>query len=619
MSADELVAKMPSLVDLEGARSERFMQVMDTWPKSRVSILEETRRILNERFASIRSRSISRLLNWFTDMERLSAGSFGEISKGCIRQWSARLVPTEPPKCVRYFLKEYDEYGHAAGESVAHTVHLIIKTMVPLSGKQLLHHSPFSGHTSKFDDWVGEVNSVREVMIGRLLNLLVVHNVTPHVPLIYEPFHVIRDNRNAFAMELSHMSFANFMSSRILSTVSDAEAKELLDVAVLQVCNGLLCAQKHYDFRHNDFHSKNVMMTFIYKTKYNYKVGDSYYSVPNYGMCWKLIDFGYSSSPVFHKHDIAHAYMHSPALTRAPKFFDLTDHAAELFDILRLLTSGKLCTGGLTAERKKLVHDKLDGYVETLRKIGAASDKRGSLLLAREQFLENIAHMRRSRTLLPSTVAFSELVRSRNGELMERFFHVLAARYKVGAIPRGLVFDAESSPFADGDIVLDGVHDKPITVSKDMVRKVEAEAVEIPVQPKSVSPEGRNYFLEQAFPMAFGGAPPPKLVTYYDIMDALKLVAEDEITAEVVGQVDAALRTLLTDDEDTFILHHHFSGPMYLIAVNVLKNRTSLELMKAWLLAQPDNPVTEVISALHKEVVASDWPRGKRAFFKTYL
>ena len=454
---------IPSLVDLEGegegegVASDAFMRAVETWPKTRANILEETRRLLSDRFTAIGSRNISRMSEWFTSLTALSSGAYGTIIRGCVRAWAADMTPIEPPSCVHYVLRDID--------AVPHTIFLVIKLMTPFEAPRMLA-TPFSGLTRTFGDWVGERNGVREVMMGRLLNLLVVQGITPHFPLIYEPFHIVNTNLDAFAMELSHMSFSNFLCSKILKAVDKTAAVELLDVALLQITNGLLCAQKHYDFRHNDFHGNNAMMTFITVSRYTYKVADKYYSIPNYGMCWKLIDFGMAASTVFNEHDVVHTAMYSVALSVADQYFDLKDHAVELFDILRLVTYAKAEVGDdLPVAVQRAVKKRLDEYVGMLRDIAVASTRRGTLLQARGKFVEN--ERRSEERLMGATPAFVASMQA--GGLLEVFFHRLAAKFKTAGTPAAttVIFDSNASPFAAGDIVLEGItRGSPITVVK---------------------------------------------------------------------------------------------------------------------------------------------------------
>ena len=447
---------MPSLVDLEGTTSSAFMQAANTWPATRINILEQTRTLLNDRFATVHSRNIPHLDEWFYDLETIGSGAFGTVYSGCVRAWDAANAPK--PRCVKYDLR-----GLGAGDDTTeHDIFLVIKAMKPLDADvALLKNAPYAGHNSDFTSWVGEENSVREVVMGRLLNLLVVHDVTPHFPLIYEPFHIVDSNRSAFAMELAHMSFANFMSSKILASLDAVNVIQVLDVAILQLCNGLLCAHKHYDFRHNDFHAQNAMMTFITDTTYSYKVAGSYYDIPNYGMCWKLIDFGYSASRVFDKDDLAHSAMHSPALSVAYKYFDLTDHAMEFFDMLRLVSSSLKSTDALRSPTKETVNARLDEYVALMKELAVASDKRGSIQIARAAYVANTKRV--TSKLVRATPEFSNLMHTSG--LLEQLFARLAERFKVSS-PAGVVFDANASPFADGDIVLEGIDNEPIVVTE---------------------------------------------------------------------------------------------------------------------------------------------------------
>ena len=457
-ASKQRLSKVPSLVDLAGAESDDFMLVMETWPNTRTDILEMTRIEMNARFKAEGSRTISKLAKWFAFLERVGHSSvYGEVFRACLRAWETHTKPASPVSCLQYEMRL-----PGAASASRHSVSLIVKTLKPFTQK-LLGDVPYSGHDAAFQKWVGNKNTVREVMMGRLLNLLVTLDVTPHLPIIYEPFYIEEKNANGFAMEMAHLSFSNFLESTILLPKTNEEALELLDVAILQICNGLLCAQKHYDFRHNDFHAENAMMTYITDTTYNYKVNGSFYKIPNYGMCWKPIDFGFTSSTVFDHHDPAHLVMHSFSLESLDDVEgSLSVHAMEFFDLIRLCTYAEqeVMRRGRPSTRKRLIKEALRGYVELMGKISIESAEMGSLAKARAVYAKNI--VRSTKTLKPASVHFSRLMRSSG--LLDTFFETLAARYKVKGKPHGVVFDANVSPFAHGNIILEGIHKKLITV-----------------------------------------------------------------------------------------------------------------------------------------------------------
>jgi len=206
-----------------------------------------------------------------------------------------------------------------------------------------------------------------------------------------------------------------------------------LDSMVLQICHGLLCAQKHFDFRHNDLHVDNVMATFITDTSYNYLLEGKVYPIQNYGMCWKVIDFGFAACAAFGERDVAEALLHSIAPLRVSRSGPC---AVELLDLLYLLQSARAMSGDTIQAR-------IDMYIDLLHDISDASEQRNSLhaVIARSQ------HDRFAITM-PS-VETSASVRSSG--LLERFFITLASRRdgpQAREISSGPVFDAESSPFS---------------------------------------------------------------------------------------------------------------------------------------------------------------------------
>jgi hypothetical protein len=76
---------------------------------------------------------------------------------------------------------------------------------------------------------------------------------------------------------------------------------------------------------------------------YQYVVDGVQYDVPNYGMCWKLIDFGFSSSTeLFGCYDNGTMLACSHALSVADTYgLQPKAHSAEMYDLVRFMTAAK--------------------------------------------------------------------------------------------------------------------------------------------------------------------------------------------------------------------------------------------------------------------------------------
>jgi hypothetical protein len=189
-----------------------------------------------------------------------------------------------------------------------------------------------------------EENSIREILFSRLLSNLVESGVTPHFPILYSSAYNGRSNQ--IVSERCNETFLDFLNT--LSMVYPvAFRNRLLRVALLQLVHGLAAAQRHYGFLHADLHAKNAMVSYIDPVVYTYKVGGKYFSVPTYGMCWKVIDFGQSSAAALPGTDNADMLVKTAVLDRLRHGSDrafaiiktaMSTHAAEMFDILRLLS-----------------------------------------------------------------------------------------------------------------------------------------------------------------------------------------------------------------------------------------------------------------------------------------
>ena len=317
-------------------------------------------------------------------------------------------------------------------------------------------------------------NPYREIAMGRLLNMLVRYGVTPHLPLIYENF-TIGDTHVGLVTELSHMTFKDFLMCNLMRQTSDETVTKLIGVALLQICHGIMCAQDYYDFRHNDLHPDNVMMTFISNTVYNYRIGDRLFAVRNYGMCWKLIDFGLCSSKEFAKDDVARAYAHYKVLRALKPMESETKETAaeesvmvetfrgfalEMWDVVYLLLGaiGTVRRSTHVEARKTLIERVLHEKLMTLKRVSRDSTVGDTLELA---YLHGMARLEKHPT---ESVVTSDYVRNaRNTSLLKFVFSDWAKRYETAHVPSdSVVFqDNGAIPMTERESILLSVVSPP--------------------------------------------------------------------------------------------------------------------------------------------------------------
>ena len=419
-----------------------YMEAIETWPSLRANLLQ----IIQERLEPVLTRlhrRIKKLDDIFFDIIKLGAESaFGEVYTGCIRAGAGCF---KVPGLV--------------DATAEHPVRLIIKLLPPVLPADAVPGIPYAGLLEKRGRqrksvpdsvervWVGAYNPLREIVMGRFLNQLVRRNVTPHFLMIYESFTVSRPQKDGFAMEMCHFDFSDYML-HLLDVEDIATRSTLLRISLIQLTQGLSAAARHFDFRHNDLHGGNAMVTFITNGVYTYKFGEVYYNVPNAGMCWKMIDFGNASSDVFGAHDNAAAVVHSGAYRRNTEqgHFETEDHAIELFDIARLLghaaktVTRLLRSGGATPTQELALlslHKDLEDFMAITRRIAVASTKRGSIDLATRVWASAVFDFK--------TPDFVEMVAS--SSLIEILFKEIAEPYKSTEAGGAIVFDISTVPF----------------------------------------------------------------------------------------------------------------------------------------------------------------------------
>ena len=137
----------------------------------------------------------------------------------------------------------------------------------------------------------------------------------------------------------------------------------------------------------------------------------------------------------------------------------------ELYDMVRLIGSAIISLEAVTTlpeMRKQLVRRKLTGYIALLRSVTGITE---TTTIAQAHTAYKKYHNKlRAMKLVRSEPAFAAAMRP--GGLLELFFHTLASRFIVARKPSGVLFDSDLSPFAHGDIVLEGIHTEPIIVGR---------------------------------------------------------------------------------------------------------------------------------------------------------
>ena len=329
------VPAFPSLFDVassaagtvEGRHEDALLEAVEAWPQSRVSVLHQVRAAIRQHIeAAQRVGKLLSIADIFDNIDEVGSGVYGKVSVACLRG----------PRRGRCSTFTLDIPGLPAPTTAV--VYLAVKEIRRVYGLpgRVVHENMVRGK------YVGSINVMREVLLGRFLNYLVQAQVTPHLPFVYETFDVAPAPATAIAMELCHLDFHTFLN-KILPRIADSVLRQkMLYVSLLQLAHALACSQARLDFRHNDLHSKNAMMTFITNSTYTYKVQRASYTVPNFGMCWKLTDFGFGSSAfLFNSDDSLVALRHTRAAEAVPARDKYRHHAVEMADFLRLLHNAR--------------------------------------------------------------------------------------------------------------------------------------------------------------------------------------------------------------------------------------------------------------------------------------
>jgi hypothetical protein len=412
------IPSLESILGKELSVDEEAMAEVETWPSSRTNLLEEVRKYLERVMGE--DRELPSLFLAFANIRTVGEKSaYGVVRMACLRAFAGF-------GCQTFSLPLTEERTTAPMP-----VYVVIKSIQTLVSNSL--PVPYAGLDATTRKWVGHRNHLREILMGRFLNHLVQARVSPHFPLIYEPFRVSSDTANEyFAMELCHYTINQFMTHVKAVEVPEAQKVTVLRVCLIQLCQALAAAKHHYNFKHNDFHGGNAMMTYITRGTFTYKVDGRYFAVPNFGMCWKLIDFGYAASDLFGPQDVAEALVHSTVV-------DLTSLSQIFFsDIMRLLLSSTLRWSSGSSEILSFIVsilDKIDAITATFAAENGIPLR--GLPVATEP--ETPQELRRR------SVDFAAGLQSKEGNMLDLLFAFLAEGYEVD----GSGVDATSESFYD--------------------------------------------------------------------------------------------------------------------------------------------------------------------------
>jgi hypothetical protein len=300
------VSTLPTYVQLiqkQLSTEEEFMSWVQTWPLRRVNMLEQARAYIEE---TVRRRGDALVVrDLVVPRGERAEGAFGAVVVGCIRDSEADMETYDDAEACHQFSFSTSRTRKAETTSERHPIFVAVKVfketqasdgyITDASGAVLGHtYSNFNADR----EYIGNVNPVREAVVGRMLNLLVRKDITPHFPLIYEYIKLPASHQRGTVTELAHMDLFDFASGLTTMTGGARQRVAILQTVVLQVLQGLIAAETHFNFRHMDLHTGNIMMSYATNADYVYKVDAEVFTVPNYGMCWKLIDFGMATSTV---------------------------------------------------------------------------------------------------------------------------------------------------------------------------------------------------------------------------------------------------------------------------------------------------------------------------------
>ena len=179
------------------------------------------------------------------------------------------------------------------------------------------------------DRFVGNRCPYREALIGRALFWLTQMKITPHFTLSYIPIGItdipgssvkegldksidmLKTGKQLTMTSKSVIKGVAILMNKASHDISYFIVKKLTKynydlipyvtrVIVIQLLQGLLAASIRYGFSHNDLHRGNLMVTDVFPENVYYKTDRVFteagrYKIPNFGMNWSIIDYGFGT------------------------------------------------------------------------------------------------------------------------------------------------------------------------------------------------------------------------------------------------------------------------------------------------------------------------------------
>lgn len=380
------IPKPQSALELMHASSsfnanDKSLQAIETWVDSRLKMLDIARGEIATRLGD--TRVLRKPIGFlFANVQKIGSGKYGVSYSGCFRYLFN-------DRCETFSL------GNVHGREITDfEFYLVLKAInsITVPRPRTLQGLDRSGYYS------GSTNPLREIVMGRLLNRLVKARVTPHFPLVYENFVDVNKSQNVL-MEKCDADMSEFFE-KLFNVFDASDRNEIIRVTFIQIVHALASGMQHYSWHHNDFHQNNIMVQIINNSVYKYKVAGNTYAVPNFGMCWKPIDYGFSSSQAFGASDNADAAAHSAAF-RVFERRKLVEESYELTDITRLLESISIVVARspvASVEPVTLasIQAQLQVIQEIVREVSGDSQSPGSLSAIRDAYSDkNYAEVKR--------------------------------------------------------------------------------------------------------------------------------------------------------------------------------------------------------------------------------